>query len=178
MGKQKKGKTKAFAAVKRMISPKDARIKKPAPNPNQLPKLERQRKDAEVRNVAQTPASLFFSHNMSLGPPYHVLIDTNFINFSIQNKLDIMKSLMDCLYAKAPSRGCHPRAPLPAAARGALLSRWTAFSHPPRLPLSWPAAGRPVRHRGGDGGAREAGAEVPGGAATREGPSLRAVCAR
>ena len=31
---------------------------------------------------------------------YHVLIDTNFINFSIQNKLDIMRSLMDCLYAK------------------------------------------------------------------------------
>jgi U3 small nucleolar RNA-associated protein 24 len=29
-----------------------------------------------------------------------VLIDTNFINFSIQNKLDIMRSLMDCLYAK------------------------------------------------------------------------------
>jgi U3 small nucleolar RNA-associated protein 24 len=28
------------------------------------------------------------------------LIDTNFINFSISNKLEILKSMMDCLYAK------------------------------------------------------------------------------
>ena len=27
-------------------------------------------------------------------------VDTNFINFSIQNKLDIWQSMMDCLYAK------------------------------------------------------------------------------
>uniref|UniRef100_A0A7S3CN38 PIN domain-containing protein n=1 Tax=Strombidium rassoulzadegani TaxID=1082188 RepID=A0A7S3CN38_9SPIT len=38
---------------------------------------------------------------MQLGPPYHVLIDTNFINFSIQYKLDIFSSMMDCLLAKA-----------------------------------------------------------------------------
>jgi len=37
---------------------------------------------------------------MSLGPPYQILIDTNFINFSIQNKLDIFKASMDCLLAK------------------------------------------------------------------------------
>ena len=99
MGKQKKGRTAKFAAVKRMISPKDARIKKPALNPNLIAKWEKQQ-PPEVRNVAQTSSALFFSHNMSLGPPYHVLVDTNFINFSIQNKLDIMRSLMDCLYAK------------------------------------------------------------------------------
>ena len=38
---------------------------------------------------------------MQLGPPYHILIDTNFINFSIQYKLDIFSSMMDCLLAKA-----------------------------------------------------------------------------
>jgi U3 small nucleolar RNA-associated protein 24 len=27
-------------------------------------------------------------------------VDTNFINFSIQNKLDVFKSMMDCLLAK------------------------------------------------------------------------------
>lgn len=27
-------------------------------------------------------------------------MDTNFINFAIQNKLDIYQSMMDCLYAK------------------------------------------------------------------------------
>jgi len=33
-------------------------------------------------------------------PRYHVIVDTNFINFSIRNKLDIVKSMMNCLYAK------------------------------------------------------------------------------
>lgn len=32
-----------------------------------------------------------------------MIIDTNFINFSIQNKLDVFKSMMDCLLAK-----CNP----------------------------------------------------------------------
>jgi len=62
MGKQKK--TRKFAAVKRMITPKDARIKKPTVNPNQL-----KSKKPETHNVAQTSSALFFSHNMSLGPP-------------------------------------------------------------------------------------------------------------
>ncbi|KAK7860067.1 rrna-processing protein fcf1, partial [Quercus suber] len=30
-------------------------------------------------------SALFFNYNTSLGPPYRVLVDTNFINFSIQN---------------------------------------------------------------------------------------------
>lgn len=36
-----------------------------------------------------------------------MIIDTNFINFSIKNKLDIVQSMMDCLYAKCELiRGC------------------------------------------------------------------------
>lgn len=34
----------------------------------------------------QAPTSLFFRYNSALGPPYRVLLDTNFINFSIKNK--------------------------------------------------------------------------------------------
>lgn len=34
-----------------------------------------------------TPTSLFFRYNTALGPPYQVLVDTNFINFSIKNKV-------------------------------------------------------------------------------------------
>lgn len=45
-------------------------------------------------------SALFFSHNTQLGPPYRVIIDTNFINFSIQHKLDMVQAMMDCLYAK------------------------------------------------------------------------------
>ena len=29
-----------------------------------------------------------------------VAVDTNFVNFSIKNKMDIIQSMMDCLYAK------------------------------------------------------------------------------
>jgi len=54
----------------------------------------------KVHNVPQLSSSLFFRYNTSLGPPYSVLLDTNFINFSIKNKLDIVKSMMDCLLAK------------------------------------------------------------------------------
>lgn len=31
-------------------------------------------------------SALFFKYNTQLGPPYQVLVDTNFINFSIRNK--------------------------------------------------------------------------------------------
>ena len=43
---------------------------------------------------------MFFKFNQALGPPYRILLDTNFINFSIQNKLDIFKSSIDCLLGK------------------------------------------------------------------------------
>jgi len=43
---------------------------------------------------------LFLAHNTALAPPYKVLIDTNFINFSLQNKLELISGMMDCLYAK------------------------------------------------------------------------------
>ena len=48
----------------------------------------------------QVSSALFFAYNSQLGPPFHIIVDTNFINFSIQNKLDIVQGMMDCLYAK------------------------------------------------------------------------------
>ena len=48
----------------------------------------------------QVASSLFLQHNDALVPPYRVLIDTNFINFSLQNKLELIGGMMDCLYAK------------------------------------------------------------------------------
>uniref|UniRef100_A0A1I7XNU8 PINc domain-containing protein n=1 Tax=Heterorhabditis bacteriophora TaxID=37862 RepID=A0A1I7XNU8_HETBA len=43
---------------------------------------------------------MFMKFNTQLGPPFHVLIDTNFVNFAVKNRLDVMKGFMDCLYAK------------------------------------------------------------------------------
>lgn len=49
------------------------------------------------------PTSLFFSHNEALVPPYRVIVDTNFINLSLENRVDIVKAMMDVLYAKGSS---------------------------------------------------------------------------
>ena len=80
MGKAKK--TRKFAVAKKMISPKDTRV---ASNmAKQKVKEAKQVKDAAPRHVEKAVSALFFEYNTQLGPPYHVLVDTNFINFSIR----------------------------------------------------------------------------------------------
>ena len=44
-------------------------------------------KEEAEKHIPQVPTALFFQYNTQLGPPYHVLVDTNFINFSIKNKV-------------------------------------------------------------------------------------------
>ncbi|KAI9273757.1 rRNA-processing protein fcf1 [Sporodiniella umbellata] len=83
--------------MKRMISAKDNRLKEAK---EKTEKKEQKKEAKAVRHIPQAASSMFFEYNTALGPPYHVLVDTNFINFSIQNKLELVKSMMDCLYAK------------------------------------------------------------------------------
>ncbi|KAL9536577.1 rRNA-processing protein fcf1, partial [Mucor bainieri] len=90
--------TRKFAQVKRMISTNDTRLKD---NREKQKKKEEKKEEKAVRHVPQVASSMFFQYNAALGPPYHILVDTNFINFSIQNKLELVKSMMDCLYAKS-----------------------------------------------------------------------------
>jgi U3 small nucleolar RNA-associated protein 24 len=97
MGKRKK--TKKFAAVKRMISPNDSRVNKDIQKQSEA-RNEAKKKGPKVREHAQVSSALFFKYNTAMVPPYQVLLDANFINFSIQLKLDVFKSLMDCLLAK------------------------------------------------------------------------------
>ena len=160
MGKAKK--TRKFAVAKKIISPKDTRVKSVASKAKEKQEKERAKKE-EPRQVEQAVSALFFQYNEQLGkwfwdsvdwlrqtpimvasrrlsskgnvyimirmsavestarickhlnqisdrpmttplhllgPPYHVLVDTNFLNFSIRNKLDVIRSMMDCLLAK------------------------------------------------------------------------------
>ncbi|KAM7274470.1 hypothetical protein ACFE04_016336 [Oxalis oulophora] len=95
MGKAKKG--PKFAVRKNIVTSKAIKhYKEEVLNPN--------KKDLSKanlpRNVPQVSSALYFTHNTALGPPYRVLVDTNFINFSIKSKLDPEKAMMDCLYAK------------------------------------------------------------------------------
>ncbi|KAI8422475.1 hypothetical protein MSG28_006298, partial [Choristoneura fumiferana] len=101
-GKQRKTRKiveKRFAQMKKMISPSDSRIKASERAPPKKKKPEDPNK-LKIREAPQASSALFFQYNTQLGPPYHILIDTNFINFSIKNKLDIVQNMMDCLYAK------------------------------------------------------------------------------
>eukprot|EP00586_Coscinodiscus_wailesii_P010417 CAMPEP_0172500702 /NCGR_PEP_ID=MMETSP1066-20121228/142026_1 /TAXON_ID=671091 /ORGANISM="Coscinodiscus wailesii, Strain CCMP2513" /LENGTH=183 /DNA_ID=CAMNT_0013275075 /DNA_START=220 /DNA_END=771 /DNA_ORIENTATION=+ len=82
-----------------MISPKDIRLKENVVKREE--KREATKKKKGPRHVEQAVSALFFQYNTQLGPPYYVLVDTNFINFSIRQKLDIVRSMMDCLLAKA-----------------------------------------------------------------------------
>ncbi|CAK9782511.1 unnamed protein product [Cutaneotrichosporon oleaginosum] len=96
MGKAKT--TRKFAAVKRMLKPSDPRLKENVEK--SAKKAAKEAAAAEKRQVTQVSASLFLSHNTDLGPPYRILVDTNFINFSIQNKIELVQGMMDCLMAK------------------------------------------------------------------------------
>eukprot|EP00049_Salpingoeca_infusionum_P025073 m.17941 g.17941 ORF g.17941 m.17941 type:complete len:202 (+) comp7619_c0_seq1:147-752(+) len=100
MGKAKR--TKQFAKVKRIISGKDPRLaQNQAKAAKQNEKKKKQTLQGElVRHMEQASSAMYFKYNTQLGPPYHILLDTNFINFAIQNKLDIIQASMDCLYAK------------------------------------------------------------------------------
>uniref|UniRef100_A0A0P4WI72 rRNA-processing protein FCF1 homolog n=1 Tax=Scylla olivacea TaxID=85551 RepID=A0A0P4WI72_SCYOL len=91
-------KTRKFAVMKRMISLNDPRLKPE----DRKPKKEKipDPHEAKLVEAPQYSSALFFEYNTQLGPPYRILIDTNFINFAIKNKVDLVKGMMDCLYAK------------------------------------------------------------------------------
>ncbi|CAO2630667.1 rRNA-processing protein FCF1 homolog [Lemmus lemmus] len=103
MGKQKK--TRKYATMKRMLSLRDERLKEK----DRLKPKKKEKKDPSAfkeREVPQHPSCLFFQYcNIQLGPPYHILVDTNFINFSIKAKLDLVQSMMDCVMAEIEKLG-------------------------------------------------------------------------
>ncbi|EPY81361.1 rRNA-processing protein FCF1-like protein [Camelus ferus] len=81
----------------------DPPTERPRKEKDRLKPKKKEKKDPSAlkeREVPQHPSCLFFQYNTQLGPPYHILVDTNFINFSIKAKLDLVQSMMDCLYAK------------------------------------------------------------------------------
>mmetsp|Transcript_24427 Transcript_24427/g.73306 ORF Transcript_24427/g.73306 Transcript_24427/m.73306 type:complete len:196 (-) Transcript_24427:9-596(-) len=99
MGKAKKFRAAKVKAVKRVINPQDPRLQD-ARQKNEKKEAKKRREAEEQRNLQQTPTSMFFAHNSALGPPFHVIVDTNFLNFSIKNKIDVVQGMTDCLLAK------------------------------------------------------------------------------
>ncbi|ETN38920.1 uncharacterized protein HMPREF1541_06962 [Cyphellophora europaea CBS 101466] len=95
MGVQKK--TRKFATVKRIIGKRDARLKE---NQAKAEVVAKKKDDDVIREVPQMSSALFFQYNTALVPPYNVLVDTNFLSHTVQKKLEMLPTMMDCLYAK------------------------------------------------------------------------------
>ncbi|KAI9814780.1 MAG: rRNA-processing protein fcf1 [Pycnora praestabilis] len=105
MGVQKK--TRKFGQVKRIIGQRDSRLYAPRPyiekknqDKGEIEGKKKAKGDEIVREIPQVSSSLFFQYNTALVPPYSVLIDTNFLSHTVQRKLELLSSMMDCLYAK------------------------------------------------------------------------------
>ncbi|KAG7007114.1 rRNA-processing protein FCF1 [Physcia stellaris] len=97
MGIQKR--TRKFAQTKRVIGHRDARLKQNQEKAAQALK-QRVQKPELIREIPQVSSSLFYQHNTALMPPYSVLVDTNFLSHTVQHKLELLSTMMDCLYAK------------------------------------------------------------------------------
>ncbi|KAJ9190906.1 hypothetical protein DTO166G4_1533 [Paecilomyces variotii] len=95
MGVQKK--VRKYAQMKRAISLRDSRLKE---NQEKSKQKTEEKKDDIVREAPQVSSALFFQYNTALTPPYSVLVDTNFLSHTIQRKLEVVPTMMDCLYAK------------------------------------------------------------------------------
>ncbi|KAM7535757.1 hypothetical protein Aperf_G00000098162 [Anoplocephala perfoliata] len=99
MGKRRQ--TRKFAVMKKTLNLKDSRIKKlDRDKLREAKKVTKEIVKHVVRNQNERISCLKDSYNEALGPPYHILLDTNYVNFSIKNRLDLFKSTMDCLLAK------------------------------------------------------------------------------
>ncbi|EEH03407.1 DUF652 domain-containing protein [Histoplasma capsulatum G186AR] len=98
MGIQKR--TRKFAQMKRVIGSRDSRLKQNQAKAPQKGTDEKKKKDDLVREIPQVSSALFFQYNTALTPPYSILVDTNFLSHTVQHKLDVIPTMMDCLYAK------------------------------------------------------------------------------
>ncbi|KAJ5667923.1 uncharacterized protein N7477_006493 [Penicillium maclennaniae] len=92
MGVQKK--SRKFAQAKRAISLRDNRLKES----EKTDKKGKTGKDDVVKEALHRRFS--FNTTRLWPPPYSVLVDTNFISHTIQHKLEVIPTMMDCLYAK------------------------------------------------------------------------------
>jgi U3 small nucleolar RNA-associated protein 24 len=103
-GKNMSGKVKAMLMKEKSL---DAKKKRAADSYHEKPDKPKFADQAaakfnavEVKQGEAVNVSMFRSFNKSLVPPFHIWLDTNFINFSMQNKIEIVEGLMDCLLAK------------------------------------------------------------------------------
>lgn len=99
MGNVRRNKQRKYAEVKRLVSPTDSRLTTKAISKAEAAPIIAKTSDKQKLTNNPNPSSMFFRYNPSLGPPFRVLIDTNFVNFSVSNKIDIACGMLNCLAA-------------------------------------------------------------------------------
>merc|ERR1719393_297046 len=81
-----------------MKSMKDERYKHPyKKDKTNAQKAKEKQNEINKQNTTKTSSALFFKTNIQLKPPYHVLLDTNFIKFAQQKKLEIQQEAVKTL---------------------------------------------------------------------------------
>ncbi|CAI4221463.1 unnamed protein product [Auanema sp. JU1783] len=98
MSKTKK--TAKFArklSTGRLVKKTDDRIKEES---RVIRKKKEDENAVKIINTPKISTAMFMTYNTQLGPPFHVLLDTNFLNFAVKNRIDVMTGFMNCLYAK------------------------------------------------------------------------------
>ncbi|RKO98998.1 hypothetical protein CXG81DRAFT_28223 [Caulochytrium protostelioides] len=83
--------------AKKVLKPTDSRLKA---NQEKAAKKAEKADNELVRHVPRVASSMFYSLNEAIVPPYQIIVDTNFINFAIRNRLEPVQAMMDCLLAK------------------------------------------------------------------------------
>ncbi|VDO63664.1 unnamed protein product [Heligmosomoides polygyrus] len=62
-------------------------------------KKKEDEQELKIKEAPKISSAMFLKFNNQLGPPFHVLVDTNFVNFAVKNRLDVIQGFRDCLYA-------------------------------------------------------------------------------
>ena len=101
MGKAKK--TRKFAVAKKIISPKDTRVKSVAAFAAE--KKEKEAKKAEPRQVEQGVSALFFQYNTQLGKLFHWILERiEFVEILCHRSSSHFQSPKACTSATTPHR--------------------------------------------------------------------------
>jgi U3 small nucleolar RNA-associated protein 24 len=82
--------------MKRLLSNRDGRLQAKSTTKQFSQKGS---KLSRVQHLPQAPSALFLEANQALGPPYHIILDTNFFAHTIRARIDILNGLMDLLLA-------------------------------------------------------------------------------
>ncbi|KIH53404.1 CHCH domain protein [Ancylostoma duodenale] len=97
--KMQNGKGEKGCKISRKIKtlkPTDSRIKE---ENRIIRKKKEDEQEIKINHAPKISSAMFLKFNNQLGPPFHVLVDTNFVNFAVKNRLDVIQGFRDCLYA-------------------------------------------------------------------------------